>query len=468
MGGRLTTPLVALFLLVSGSSLATGTPGVRPHAQLHAQLMERWIPAAPPTVTEEQPPAPPIPGEAELETRALPSAAPSCPLVWSESQRFPDGFIALPRARTALRVMGVLKLDAIHDSGPYTGDYSDLPNLPLAGQTEAQQPSGFTRLHARESGLTVASFTDTGAGALVALLEMDFFGSGGFNTYGLRMSQAYVSWRHWLAGHTYSAFLDTDARGTTVEFNGPTAAGNRKRAQLRFTSRLGRAGLLVLALENGAADYTDPDGTRVVADDTLLGAGPRVVQRLPDLAGQVRLRGAAGHVALRAMARQLRVRGGAADAGAQELFGYGLALSGKWQPWGRSNLFAQATGGNGLGSYIDDLDGQAATFNRAGSRLSTQVGYGGLLGGEVHLAERWRANLIASLSGTKLAAEAPTGPDVPPLSTRFGQLFANVLYAPSAEMTVGLEYGYYRRETNTGQIGFSHRLQVGILYRFGI
>ena len=32
---------------------------------------------------------------------------------------------------------------------------------------------------------------------------------------------------------------------------------------------------------------------------------------------------------------------------------------------------------------------------------------------------------------------------------------------------MGLEYGYYLRETNTAFSGWSHRLQMAILYRFG-
>ena len=95
-----------------------------------------------------------------------------------------------------------------------------------------QQPAGLTRLHARESRLSLGTFTDTAAGPVVAFLEVDFFGSAGANTYGLRMRHAYLSWNWLLAGHTYSNFLDTEARGTTIEFNGPTAAGNRKRAQI--------------------------------------------------------------------------------------------------------------------------------------------------------------------------------------------------------------------------------------------
>ena len=75
------------------------------------------------------------------------------------------GTSPIPSARTALRVAGFLKLDAIHDTGPYSGDASDLPNLSLRGGPEGEQRHGLTRLHARESRLSLGTFTDTGGRA---------------------------------------------------------------------------------------------------------------------------------------------------------------------------------------------------------------------------------------------------------------------------------------------------------------
>ena len=146
----------------------------------------------------------------------------------------------------------------------------------------------------------------------------------------------------------------------------------------------------------------------------------------------------------------------------------GVALSGKWQPHGRSNVFTQVTGGLGLGGFVDDLDGQAATFDRDGRRFVQQLGYASLLGTEVIWSERWRSHVIASVSGVDLAQIAPRGDEVRPLSRRFFQAIANAIYAPTNDLLLGLEYAYYRRDTNTPLVGYSHRLQLGVLYRFGI
>ena len=80
------------------------------------------------------------------------------------------------------------------------------------------------------------------------------------------------------------------------------------------------------------------------------------------------------------MARQLRwAPGGAGPVDAVNVR-YGLALSGLWRYEGPSNLFFQATGGRGLGGYVDDLDGQAADLRATSQRFLTQVGYAGLAG----------------------------------------------------------------------------------------
>jgi hypothetical protein len=464
------TRAAALTVLV-----ALALPGAAQAARRHRRRAPEVSQPVPPVTTElanveiPQPEAAPLTITATPEAPAprldLPLATPGTALIFTTDEHTPRGYITIPGTRSSLRLSGFLKLDAIHDTGPYSGDASDLPNLVLRGDPGADQRTGLTHLHARESRLSLGTFTDTSAGPVMAYLEIDFFGNGGPNNYGLRMRHAYLTWRSLLAGYTYSNFLDTDARGTTIEFNGPTAAGNRKRAQVRLSHRLSDRFVAALAFENGAADYTDPTATPVTAADVVLPSGSSVVQQMPDLTAHLRYQASAGHLAARAMARQMRVL--SPQGSVNSAFGYGLALSGRWQPHGRSNLFAQATAGRGLGGYVDDLDGQAATFDRTGQIFAPQVGYAALAGAEAYWSKHWRSNLIATVSGTVLPAFAPAGPDLRPISTRFAQVFANAIFAPTADLLIGLEYGYYRRDTNGPLVGWSHRLQLGILYRFG-
>jgi hypothetical protein len=399
---------------------------------------------------------------------ALPRAAPGTSLAPREDgSGVPSGYVAIPEIHSAVRLSGFLKLDVIHDVGPYSGDSANLPELALRGTADADPRTGVTRMHARESRIGLGTLTDTPGGPALMYIETDFYaGGGGSSSYNLRMRHAYVSWQYLLAGQTWSNFIDRESRGSTVEFNGATAAGNARRAQVRITAPVAERLTVAVAAENGATDYTDTKGNRVTGAqglDALSGS----VQQLPEVTFQARYTQAASHVALRAMGRQLRVLRTAGSSLQGVSASYAVGASGILRPWGRSGVFAQAVGGRGLGGYVDDLDGQSATFDASGTRFDTQLGYGGLLGYEAVLSERWRANLIGSMSAVALSELAPVGPDVKPLNTRFEQVFANVLYQPIPALSIGLEYAHFRRETNVGLTGWSHRFQIGIAYRFG-
>jgi hypothetical protein len=401
------------------------------------------------------------------EPRAVPQATPATSLTVPSDGGAPTGYVLLPSARSALRLSGYLKLDVIHDTGPYSGDAAELPNFPLQNDPGADPRRGVTRLHARESRLALGTITETPGGWVLTYLETDFFAGGGATTYAMRMRHAYVSWQYLLAGQTWSNFLDVDAKGKTVESNGATGGGTARRPQVRLTFPLTERLRLALAFENGATDYTDPKGNRILGSDALDAFSSGSVQQLPELTFQLRYTGPLGHLSLRGLGRRLAVLRTAASPlhGAQT--GYGLGASGKLQPWGKSSVFAQVSGGRGVGGYITDLEGQSATFDVTGSHFASQFGYGAVAGFEIYFSDRWRSNVIASVSGVALAAAAPMGPGIKPLSTRFLEGFWNILYDPVRELSVGLEYVYLRRETNQAFWGQSHRLQIGITYRIG-
>lgn len=394
-------------------------------------------------------------------------AASNLPPQRSGSGAAAAGSLALPAARSMLRISGFLKLDVVHDTGPYSGDGVDLPNLSLRGSPDEDRRRGVTRLHARESRLAVGGTTDTPAGLVLMYLETDFFAGGSATAYHLRMRHAYVTWRWLLAGQTWSNFLDLDAKGRTVEYNGPTGGGGARRPQLRVTIPLGKRLRIATALEDGGTDYTDPRGNLVLGAQALDALASGSVQQLPELTAQLRFVHGASHLALRGMGRRLSVQPAADRPLEGRGTGYAVGLSARWCPYGRSSVFGQINGGRGIGAFINDLEGQSATFDGSGRRFVVQLGYGALGGFEKFLSERWRASLIGTVSGVALAAEAPVGPEVKPLTTRFGQLFANLLYAPIPELHVAIEYAHLRRETNVGLVGWSHRFQLAVSYHFG-
>src|SRR5690606_556444 len=104
----------------------------------------------------------------------------------------------------------------------------------------------YADFHAQFSrfGLGVDHVTANGD-KLKGYVEADFFGGGSnalagnetaTNTYAVTLRHAYVSWNNWLAGQTWSNFMDVAALPDAVDFVGPTdGTVFVRQAQVRYT-----------------------------------------------------------------------------------------------------------------------------------------------------------------------------------------------------------------------------------------
>ena len=151
---------------------------------------------------------------------------------------------------------GYVKLDAIYDSDQDQGDLSFSRGL-ATGAAEDDTDGGF-RIHARESRLRLTA----DRGEYKAVIEGDFFGGGGnefvSNSHSFRLRHAYGLRGNWLAGQTWSTFMDFMNFPKLLDFGSGPGVSFIRQAQLRYTS-----GNLSLALENPetgieGADSTDP------------------------------------------------------------------------------------------------------------------------------------------------------------------------------------------------------------------
>ncbi|HZF98190.1 MAG TPA: DcaP family trimeric outer membrane transporter, partial [Pseudoxanthomonas sp.] len=118
--------------------------------------------------------------------------------------------------------------------------------IPVGGAT-ASGGDPYTDFHAQFSRFWFsADHVTEGGGKFKAYIEADMFGGGSnalvgnetaTNTYAVSLRQAYVSWNKWLAGQTWSNFMDVAALPDSVDFVGPTdGTVFVRQAQLRYTS----------------------------------------------------------------------------------------------------------------------------------------------------------------------------------------------------------------------------------------
>lgn len=125
--------------------------------------------------------------------------------------------------------------------------------------------------HARQSRFFFATSTDLGNGEkMTGRLEFDMMTSNNGNDerttngYSPVMRHAFVSYKNWTVGQTWSNFMDLQSLPDTLDFVGnPDAAIFIRQAQIRYTS-----GNFSVALENPESTITPfGGGARITTDD---------------------------------------------------------------------------------------------------------------------------------------------------------------------------------------------------------
>jgi DcaP outer membrane protein len=352
---------------------------------------------------------------------------------------------------TTFKVGGFIKADflATQTSDGQLADDATARALYLPGQT----PVGGSRsgvdgnAHAKFSrfNLGVDSVTD-GGDKMGAFMEMDFFGGAlgnqaATNTYGVTLRHAYMYWNNWLAGQTWSNFMDVGALPEAVDFIGPTdGVIFVRQAQLRYT----RGGFSA-ALEN--------------SETTLVGTTSSDRGAVPDLTLRYGWKGDWGTFGVAALAKNLKVdRPGYDDSS----FGGGITLGGKWLMGSKDTLHYQLTGGEGIARYIGlGVTGDAVLDASDGSLDTTGV-LAGYVGWRHAFNPKLRTNVIFARSDYDNDA-ALTGLT----ATRSVQsVRANVFYSPLPKVDVGAELMFGTRELESGAEGDITRLQLTTKYSF--
>jgi hypothetical protein len=385
---------------------------------------------------------------ARLEAQQAKAAAPAPTAATAAA---PAGYIAVPGTTTAIKLGGYAQLDGALDLKGDQGRAVSLSDAPLNGSAAAQRHNTGT-LSARTSRVNFETLTDTGAGPLKTRIEFDFFTTEGSETYTNsarpRLRHAYGQYGGWLAGQTWSTFMDPDSVADTLEFNGPSGQVFIRQAQLRYSMPAG-GGQLDLALENPQTDARDAAGS-VTAQD-----------RLPDMVARWTLADRWGHLTLRGLLRDLRAENGA-GGGQATTVGYGLGVSGSFKLGAADTALYQLNVGKGIGRYIQDVNAGAA-YDPATTQLHAERAASAVLGWQHQWTETVRSNLLASFTRSRNSLGYG---DVAGLNRRTAQAYANVIWRATKNLDVGLEYGWGERRTEAGDKGEVSRLQSSVKYMF--
>ena len=361
---------------------------------------------------------------------------------------------------TTVKIGGFIKTDFMltrTDSGQLA-DSATGRDLYLPGQTPVGGNNSNTDYDAGAKFSRVNIGVDTvteNNDKLGAFVEFDFFGGAlgnenATNTYGVTLRHAYAYWNKWLAGQTWSTFVDTAALPDAVDFVGPTdGVVFVRQPQVRYTS-----GNFQISLEDPQTTVMPRGGGAAVSSDR--GA-------VPDLAARYTWKGSWGHFGIAALLRDLRVdraAAGTAPAIEDSRFGGALSVSGKWNLGEKNDIRYQLSAGS-MSRYIG-FGITADSVLDADNNLESIDGWAGYVAWRHVFSKQLRGNVMYARSDYDNPV-AYTGTGATKSSSSFR---LNLIYSPLPKLDVGVEYMLGRRELESGADGDIDRLQFMAKYSF--
>ncbi|MBX3698770.1 MAG: DcaP family trimeric outer membrane transporter [Dokdonella sp.] len=397
--------------------------------------------------------------EIRAQREAPPPAAPALP-----AGKLPIQLTTLTPgspAGTTVKIGGFIKADFMATKA-HDGQLADAASgriLYVPGQTPVGGSSSDVDYdaHAKFSRFNIGidNVSDSGDKA-GAFLEMDFFGNAlgnqtSTNTYGVTVRHAYAYWNNWLAGQTWSNFMDTSALPDSVDFIGPTdGVVFVRQAQVRYTT-----GGFSASLENPETTVIPNGGGGATASDR--GA-------VPDLTLRYGWKGSWGTFGIGALFRSLdidRAATSSAPAISDSEGAFAFTVGGKWVLGSNDDLRYQVTAGDGMSRYIGlGVTGDAALS--ADGNLDAIGGFAGYLAWRHVFSSQLRMNLIYARSQYDNPIDL-TGTAVNESVQSFR---ANIFYSPIPKLDVGIELMRAKRELESGVDGSLTRLQFTTKYSF--
>ncbi|RDV24078.1 porin [Alteromonas aestuariivivens] len=359
-------------------------------------------------------------------------------------------------AGTDVQFSGYVKADAIVSnysdgtlsSGSIGRDFY-IPSLtPVGGEDEGTQFDA----HIRQSRFRFTTTTPTEEGDTVkGVFEMDFMVTAGgderiSNSYVPRVRHAFLQYKNWLVGQTWTTFMDVATLPESLDFIGVTDGTVFGRQTMVRYANNG----FEIALENPESTITPYEGgSRIVADDNSV----------PDLIAAYTMKSSWGHIKVAGLVRQLSYDNGA-DIDSNET-SYGIAITSKINFGAGDDLRVMFNTGAGLGRYTALNASNGAVINENGD-LEAIDSYGY----SIALRHVWSAKARTNIMFSALEVDndvALTG-ETATSSTYSARI--NYLYSPTSSLTVGAEYTYANREIETGLDGDMSRFQFSAKYAF--
>lgn len=313
---------------------------------------------------------------------------------------------------TTATLSGYIQLDAYNDSstnnsrGPRGYDLLSYRSIPLDGTADAEK-SGGTKMHARSSRIAFSTSTPYESGTIITKIEGDFLGKvdSGFqtdddtvsNSYEFRLRQAFVKWNNWLAGQTWSNFVDLKAYPEGLTLDSVVGRPFGRQAQLRYTAPTGKGDKFSISIENPDTDHNSGVG----AGAGSAGYNYTENDTTPDIIATYFNTTSFGHFRLSALYRRLSVDteiiDGVGMGQTASTNGYGLAASGRINFGRQIYVKWNLLGGDGIGRYLYNNQFRSSIYHfdeeTNNLSLTTEYAWGGSVSLQYKPSKKFRMNL---------------------------------------------------------------------------
>jgi hypothetical protein len=391
------------------------------------------------------------------------------------------GAFRVPGTDLSLKIYGFAELNWVHE---FKGDNSDIdystfaPYVPLKGSAEYARKNR-DYLTGRTSRLGVEAATPTRWGVLSAKIEGDFnneprtggaelYGSGRnvitqqqTSSYGFRIRHAYGSFGGLLAGMTWSTFMDVDNSPETLDFNGPIGATFIRQPQIRYAYPTPDWGTFTVALENSSSYVYDQTGAVMASS----------LSRMPDAVARWDKGFEWGALSARAVTQELRVVDGQGVSASRR--GWGLAGTAFLKTRDRDFLSLAVTGGDGIGRYLNYIEG--ALYDASASVIRIERAFGVVAGYQLKWSDALRVNLVYGMTRNldneytdeiqKAGLDSSAGPlGRFAINRMVQQAHLGPIWTPVKGVDLGIEGIWGNRKTLAGQTGDLLRFNVSAKY----
>jgi hypothetical protein len=276
--------------------------------------------------------------------------------------------------------------------------------------------------------------------------------------YDLDLRHAYLTWRGFRAGYSYTLFSDQRCIPQTIDFEGAPSLASVRTSMFAWTLT-GKKWRMGVAIESPIYSVTESSTAELVN------------QRIPSIPLYVAYQWNAKHYTrLSAIARSIQYRDLAKQKN-KERFGYGVQLSGVWGLTDHVQLYYQGVYGDGIADYVQDLNDMnldiVPDLDKAGKLKGTQQ-FGFMGGVRLDWTKRISSNHLfsqvrsyvsryddATAVGSSSEARLPWGDQY-----KYGQYLCNNVFYSIGQLQLGVEYLWGARKNMGGAFAHDNRLQV--------